>query len=210
MTAQTQAVLAGVTLAGLVLYGFVTVGWRVLLQYRRTGDTGLRGRPHGAVGWLSGVVLLAGIVLGVLAPVAHLAGWTGPSEVSPVMWIPGGMAFVAGFALTVRAQLEMGDRWRIGVDPSEETSLVTHGLFRFVRNPIFSGMMLVFVGVALLVPGPLSWVGAALVVFGLQVHVRGVEEPYLARVHGARYAHYAAGTGRFIPGVGRRRRDERG
>lgn len=198
------------TLAGLALYGLVTVGWRVLLQHRRTGDTGLRGRPHGAVGWLSGVVLLAGIVLGVLAPVARLVGWTGPSEVSPVMSIPGGVVFVAGFALTVRAQLEMGDRWRIGVDPSEETSLVTHGLFRFVRNPIFSGMMLVFVGVALLVPGPVSLAGAVLVVLGLQVHVRCVEEPYLIGVHPTRYADYAARTGRFIPGVGRLRPDERG
>jgi hypothetical protein len=38
---------------------------------------------------------------------------------------------------------------------------------------------------------------------GLQIQVRGVEEPCLRRIHGIAYAQYATGVGRFVPGIGR-------
>jgi protein-S-isoprenylcysteine O-methyltransferase Ste14 len=53
--------------------------------------------------------------------------------------MPGVACFALGFWLTVRAQLDMGESWRIGVDAGEVTALVTTGVFRNVRNPIFSG-----------------------------------------------------------------------
>ena len=40
-------------------------------------------------------------------------------------------------------------------------------------------------------------------IIGLELHVRLVEEPYLLRVHGDAYRRYAARTGRFLPRVGR-------
>jgi protein-S-isoprenylcysteine O-methyltransferase Ste14 len=36
----------------------------------------------------------------------------------------------------------------------------------------------------------------------LDVQARVVEEPYLATVHGARYAAYRRSAGRFVPGLG--------
>ena len=44
---------------------------------------------------------------------------------------------------------------------------------------------------------------ALLLVVGIQLQVRLVEEPYLSRVHGVRYQAYAARAGRFLPGLGR-------
>jgi protein-S-isoprenylcysteine O-methyltransferase Ste14 len=41
-----------------------------------------------------------------------------------------------GLAGSLLAQLAMGDSWRIGVDESEKTELVTAGPFAVVRNPI--------------------------------------------------------------------------
>ena len=38
---------------------------------------------------------------------------------------------------------------------------------------------------------------------GIELHVRAVEEPYLARAHGPSYRAYAARTARFVPGCGR-------
>jgi protein-S-isoprenylcysteine O-methyltransferase Ste14 len=72
-----------------------------------------------------------------------------------------------------------------------------------VRNPIFSAMVLAFLGLALLVPNAAALTGFAALVVALEVQVRLVEEPYLLRAHGARYADYAAWVGRFVPGVGR-------
>ena len=62
------------------------------------------------------------------------------------------MIAVVGIAATVYAQLDMGDSWRIGVDPSETTTLVRTGLFGWVRNPIFTAMLLFGLGIALVVP----------------------------------------------------------
>jgi protein-S-isoprenylcysteine O-methyltransferase Ste14 len=91
----------------------------------------------------------------------------------------------------------------VGVDPSERTVLRSDGPFRWVRNPIFSWMILAASGLALLVPNAASLVGLAALVVGIELQVRLVEEPYLLRTHGAAYAGYAARTGRFLPGVGR-------
>ncbi|MCY1045072.1 isoprenylcysteine carboxylmethyltransferase family protein [Corallococcus sp. bb12-1] len=108
---------------------------------------------------------------------------------------------VVGFFVTVRAQLEMGASWRIGID-SERTELVTGGLFTLVRNPIFSGMLTVVTGVTLATPSAwtvMGWLDYVLLV-SLQVRL---EEAHLLRLHGDAYARYAERVGRFVPGVGR-------
>lgn len=105
---------------------------------------------------------------------------------------------------TVVAQLAMGDSWRIGVDTSERTELVTGGPFEIVRNPIFTAMLAAALGLTLLVPNVLALVGFVALLIGLELHVRLVAEPYLLRTHGGRYRRYAGRTGRFMPGLGRR------
>jgi len=99
----------------------------------------------------------------------------------------------------------MGASWRVGVDVRERTELVTGGLFRFVRNPIFSAMLVALVGLALLVPNAVSLLALVSSFAGLEIQVRRVEEPHLLRVHGERYRAWAARTGRFAPGLGRLR-----
>ena len=108
---------------------------------------------------------------------------------------------VAGLAVVVLAQAQMGASWRIGID-ERPTGLVTHGLFRFSRNPIYLGMVVVTVGVALVAPSGWTVMGAVLayVVVGFQARA---EEEHLARVHGEAFQAWAARTGRFLPWFGR-------
>jgi protein-S-isoprenylcysteine O-methyltransferase Ste14 len=112
---------------------------------------------------------------------------------------------VMGVALlaTSKAQLDLRDSWRIGVDQSERTDLVTDGAFRLVRNPIFTGMLTFGLGMVLVAPSWVAIVGGALLVAGLELQVRGVEEPYLLNTHGSAYTSYAASVGRFVPHLGR-------
>ncbi|MFI6822211.1 methyltransferase family protein [Micromonospora sp. NPDC050187] len=102
----------------------------------------------------------------------------------------------------------MGSSWRIGVDPTEHTSLVTGGPFALARNPIFTAMAAITLGLALMVPNAVAL--AAWLVLALQLQVRAVEEPYLMSVHGKDYVRYAARVGRFLPGLGRIRPQDRG
>jgi protein-S-isoprenylcysteine O-methyltransferase Ste14 len=109
---------------------------------------------------------------------------------------------VLGFALLLVAQIQMGASWRIGVDAAERTALVSEGVFRQVRNPIFSGMLVGLFGVAWLVPHWLSAAGLLGVFAGIELQVRRIEEPHLLRAHGDAYRAYARRVGRFAPGIG--------
>lgn len=202
---MTTDFLASVALGALGLYGLVAIAGRSLLQWRRTGSTGWRGvhgRP-GSAAWWAGVMMALALVGLVLAPVVAIV--SPPSTVSTAGLVPialGAGSFVAGFVLTVIAQLAMGDAWRIGVQEGERTELRTVGPFAWCRNPIFTGMLLAGLGMVAFVPlAAPAWLALWA---GLELQVRVVEEPHLLRIHGASYQAYAARTGRFWPGLGRR------
>jgi protein-S-isoprenylcysteine O-methyltransferase Ste14 len=181
--------------------------FRTALQWWRTGSGGIRGFSGtiGSLEWNAGLVISLGLAAGVLAPAAALLGWPGGGllfRLEPVHWLGAGLAAL-GIAGALASQVAMGDSWRIGVDESETTALVTRGAFRWVRNPIFSFMLLSGAGLAALVPNAFSLLSFLLTLAGLEIHVRAVEEPYLAKTHGPAYCAYAARVGRFLPGVGR-------
>jgi protein-S-isoprenylcysteine O-methyltransferase Ste14 len=101
--------------------------------------------------------------------------------------------------------MALGDSWRVGVPRDEHTALVTNGPFAWVRNPIFTAMLISAAGLLLLVPN-LAALGAwTAMLVGLEIHVRLVEEPHLLNMHGDAYAKYAARVGRFWPYLGRLR-----
>ncbi len=196
--------------AALILYLIFAVlgfGWRSWVQYRRSGSTGFRGihgRP-GSLEWLAGVGFIVAVIVGVFAPAAQLLGILTPIAGLQAAWIQalGTVLAVAGVAGTVYAQLDMGESWRIGVDPSETTTLVREGVFGTVRNPIFTAMLVFAGGITLMTPNPIALLGFVVLLATIEIQVRIVEEPYLLRTHGEAYRDYCAAVGRFVPGIGR-------
>jgi protein-S-isoprenylcysteine O-methyltransferase Ste14 len=184
-----------------VVFVALAFGYRSWVQWRRTGSSGFvlpsRGAPPPER--VVAVCFVAAIVLFAVAPVVGVAFDAMAGLVSA---LAGCVLAVAGIAVCVAAQFTMGDSWRIGVDVNERTALVTAGIFGVVRNPIFSSMVLAAAGFALLVPNGWSLAGLVLLLVGLEVQVRHVEEPYLRRTHGAAYDRYSAHAGRFLPGLG--------
>ena len=112
---------------------------------------------------------------------------------------------IVGFVGVLLGQSGMGSSWRIGVQQDEETDLVTGGVFAWVRNPIFTAMLVAQAGLLLLVPSLLSVLAFLSLWAAVHLQVRLIEEPFLRRQHGEAYARYAARTGRFVPGLGRLR-----
>src|SRR5687768_11262722 len=157
--------------------------------------------------YAAGVLFVVAFAIGVLAPLLDLAGVLDPINPldGPVAHIAGLLLFGGGLAATLYAQLAMGESWRVGVDETERTELVTHGPFALVRNPIFAAMIPTSLGLALMVPNVIAIVGVVALVVALEIQVRIVEEPYLLTTHGSSYARYAARVGRFVPWVGRLR-----
>jgi protein-S-isoprenylcysteine O-methyltransferase Ste14 len=104
--------------------------------------------------------------------------------------------------LVWRGQEDMAASWRIGIAAGERTELVSRGLYRFCRHPIYLGLMVALIAFCCLVPGYFS---GGLLIFGavlFQVQAR-LEEAHLLARHGEGYAAYRARVGRFLPFSGR-------
>lgn len=180
-------------------------GVRALIHRRRTGDTGFRGLSDagGPARW-AGIGFVLAVLAGLAAPVAAMAGLGGiPGADGTPTRVAGLVVALAGVALTLVAQSGMGASWRVGVDERERTELVTGGLFGWVRNPVFTAMVVTAFGLALMVPNVVALLALVSLVAAVQAQVRVVEEPFLRSVHGAAYEAYTRRTGRFVPGVGR-------
>jgi protein-S-isoprenylcysteine O-methyltransferase Ste14 len=196
-------------IVALVLFGVFAAlgfGWRSWEQRRRTGSTGFRGVSGrlGSAEWFAGAGFVAAPPVAVLASILQLLDVVAPVAVLHAPWIQIGGIVVAivGIFATVYAQLDMGDSWRIGVDPGETTTLVRTGVFGWVRNPIFIAMITFGFGIALVTPNLVALAGFLLLVATIELQVRIIEEPYLLTVHGDDYRSYLTNVGRFMPGVG--------
>jgi protein-S-isoprenylcysteine O-methyltransferase Ste14 len=164
----------------LVFFALAIVA-RAALQYRRTGSTGLIGM-RAAVGspeWFGGVLFAVAIAAGIAAPFLDRSGAVDAYESLDTtgVHVAGIALYAAGLAGTLAAQLAMGASWRVGVDESERTDLVTSGPFALVRNPIYTAMIAAFAGLALIVPSPVSFGSVIALVLALEMQTRLVEDP---------------------------------
>jgi protein-S-isoprenylcysteine O-methyltransferase Ste14 len=192
----------------LLVYLALAFGVRVAVALRTTGGTGiarLRGAPP--LELLGGALFAGAMAMGIAAPILVLTDVIEPIDgldQSPLHAV--GFVFAGvGIAGTFLAQMAMGASWRIGVDQSDRTELVTGGVFSLCRNPIYTFMLIAWTGLALLVPTWLSIASVPAGILAFEVQVRLVEEPYLLRTHGEAFRAYASRVGRFLPGVGRLR-----
>ncbi|HKH40468.1 MAG TPA: isoprenylcysteine carboxylmethyltransferase family protein [Solirubrobacterales bacterium] len=191
----------------LIAFGVLTLGVRAAIQVRRTGSTGLIGLRAGAgvADWVSGILFVGGMAMGAGSIVLVLNDSLEPIDALDVDGVhAAGIALAAAGGLAVfGAQLGMGESWRIGVSDEERTDLITGGWFSLCRNPIYTAMIVGWLGFALLVPTWLGFAAVVVIAAGLELQVRFVEEPYLIRIHGDAYQAYTSRVGRFLPGIGR-------
>jgi protein-S-isoprenylcysteine O-methyltransferase Ste14 len=190
--------------AALLFYGLAVI-WPALRVKRRTGVWPIVLASSGAAHQRLFTWLLRGFMVAAAALLAVYAV-AGPAALgvvdAPAAASAAGWTLIAlGFVMLVTAQAQMGASWRIGID-ERPTDLVTHGLYGLVRNPIYSAMDLLLVGVVLVAPSLLAVAGALGVIVALALQTR-LEERHLVALHGSRYQSYAARVGRFLPGVGR-------
>jgi len=174
-------------------------------------------RPAASLGQFHRMIATAGLVLlmgfasrpgGVGWPVARWS-WLLPATrpmIAEPAWFQGvlfGVTF-AGFGFCWWARLHMG-RLRSGFTTVKAGHrIVDTGPFAIVRHPIYAGVMLAAIAMALIKFSPLAFVGAALFVFGFSITAR-LEERFLREQLGpADYDAYARRVPMLVPGLGRR------
>ncbi len=111
--------------------------------------------------------------------------------------LAGSVFFFISFLWTSVGQYQMSGSWRIGIDYEEKTELVSRGLFRYSRNPIFLGVLISYLSTFLIIPNALSFTIMTVTFVTIQTQVR-LEEEYLDSVQGQRYADYKSRVRRWI------------
>jgi len=156
---------------------------------------GLAARVPGSPAWWSRLLYGLATVLGLVAPLLVGADVIDPIALfdDPGVVVIGAGLALLGVVLVLASQLEL----RRG-GPTDPV-LASRGLRSRMRNPGLSGIVLATAGTLVMVPTLVAVLAAVLLVVSVQIQVRAVREPTLARLHGQDYLSYAARTGRFLP-----------
>jgi len=140
--------------------------------------------------------LIAPVTVGFVVP-WWIAGW----RVGTSFWAAGGAFLVLGGLVPLIESFVRFARVGLGtpapIAPTEH--LVVTGYYRYVRNPMYLGVLAIIVGNGLIL-GSLAVFGyAALVALGFALFVLGYEEPTLRRQFGAEYEEFRRNVPRWIP-----------
>ncbi len=107
---------------------------------------------------------------------------------------------VLGAALSILSRMLLGRNWSATVQVKQEHELVTIGPYRFVRHPIYTGLLLLFLGNAVMVGDWRGLLAVAIVFVSFWRKLR-LEEVWLTGYFGEPYRLYQARTKALIPAV---------
>jgi protein-S-isoprenylcysteine O-methyltransferase Ste14 len=176
-----QALKIAVSCAWLVF-------WIYWLASATTSKQSVSGgwRPRLAGASAIGVFLIAGVLRDSRLAVHSL-----------ILAAIGAALFGCGIALAVWARLHLGRNWGMPMSQRAEPDLVTSGPYRFVRHPIYSGLLLAMLGTALV--NNLIGLIVVAVLIAYFYYCGIVEERNLAVTFPKAYPEYRSRTKMLIP-----------
>jgi hypothetical protein len=129
----------------------------------------------------------------VLTFAGALLDWNGAGLLNVSRFVLGLPLFLVGFGITVCGYFNLG----LGNTYCGADGLVSHGLYRYSRNPQYASSIMGLVGLAICANSWLTLPLAALM-SGAYVLMALVEEAWLEQHYGAPYRDYCARTARFV------------
>ena len=111
-------------------------------------------------------------------------------------WIGLALCFIAaiGFGVTLAG---FGDSFRVGIDENKPDKLITSGMFRFSRNPIYVCFLMFFFGIFVIHRNIV--IAVAVVLFALAIHRQVLrEEKFLTSHYGEEYELYRKKVRRYL------------
>ena len=137
-----------------------------------------------------GIAIAAGVLLdGNALEWRHV---THPSQFAGIVVAVAGLALIA-------ACLDLFRRFRTRPEPWEpDQVLIRSGIYRLSRNPMYLGMAILCVGIAMFFESLAAFILVATAVLVVDRYVIAREEAYLARRFGGDYSAYRAKVRRWI------------
>lgn len=114
------------------------------------------------------------------------------------VFIFSGIAIIfLGLILDIWGTAALGTNFRIEL-PKEETTLITTGIYRLMRNPVVMGVYLLIAGSFLIIPTTISLILLIANIITFDSKVRD-EEKFLAKRFGKKFEKYSKKVGRYLP-----------
>src|ERR1035437_2204776 len=111
------------------------------------------------------------------------------------------LLIVGGFVIRWTAILTLGRFFSTSVAIHDDHRLIRTGLFRLVRHPSYSGLLLLFLGMGLSFGNWLSFAVIVIPFLAALLYRIQVEESSLVEVLGQDYVEYCKSTKRLLPGI---------
>lgn len=108
------------------------------------------------------------------------------------------LLMIAGVIFFTTAVYTMKDSWRAGVPHTDQTALVTSGIFQISRNPAFLGFDLVYIGIVFTFFNVPLLVISIIAYLMLHLQIVNNEEPFLQEAFGAEYLEYKNHVNRYF------------
>jgi protein-S-isoprenylcysteine O-methyltransferase Ste14 len=150
----------------------------------------------GASTWFHQIAITTAFAL-LFAPVPGLTGWFLPQRIS--FLVPAGAIIEAAFALLgVWARRHLGRNWSSAVRIGVDHELVRSGPYRYLRHPIYTALLGMFLGTAISSSQYHALVGLALLVLAYLRKI-SLEEQILQKTFGAEYEDYRRKSWALVP-----------
>jgi protein-S-isoprenylcysteine O-methyltransferase Ste14 len=170
----------------------IGVAWLVFwIYWLASASTSKESVPGGWRSRLTGVSVVA---VFVIAGVLRSGGLAVHSVVLAAI---GAAVFACGITLAVWARVHLGRNWGMPMTQRAEPELITSGPYRFVRHPIYTGLLTAMLG-TVLVNNLLGLVVVA-VLIGYFYYCGTVEERNLTATFPKAYPEYRSRTKMIIP-----------
>lgn len=117
---------------------------------------------------------------------------------NPTVTVLGIVVTVAGIALAFWARAFLGGNWSGTVTVKVGHQLVRTGPYRWVRHPIYSGLILALLGTAIERRQVRGLIAIVLLYIGFKIKSR-IEERTMVSTFGAQYDDYSRTTGAIVP-----------
>lgn len=118
-------------------------------------------------------------------------------EISAV-WLAGLALTAAGVGISIWARLSLGANWSGVVSLKKGHELIRKGLYRWIRHPIYTGILIAFIGTAMIKGHLRGWIGFLIVWATFYLKARR-EESFLRQEFGAGFEEHTRRTGMFLP-----------
>lgn len=105
---------------------------------------------------------------------------------------------VIGAIIACWSRYQLGKNWSLSVQKKENHELIRHGIYRIIRHPIYTGILLLFIGNTIIV-GDYRGIIAVIIVFTSFWFKLLKEEKLLLEIFGNEYLIYKSKTKALIP-----------